>query len=85
MRRHEFLATLAGAAMAGPLPAGAQQSTQTKRVAALLGWTESDPEGQMRVTAFRQRLTELGWREGQNLQLDIRNSGSNADAASNQV
>src|SRR5947209_642283 len=33
---------------------------------------EDDPEGQSRVMSFRQKLQELGWTEGQNLQIDYR-------------
>jgi putative ABC transport system substrate-binding protein len=33
---------------------------------------EGDPEGQSRVTAFRQALGELGWSEGRNITVDYR-------------
>ena len=31
-----------------------------------------DPEGQARITAFRQGLQKLGWTEGQNVRIDVR-------------
>ncbi len=71
MRRREFIALLSGAAVAGPLPLGAQ-SQRVPRVALLIALAENDPEGQARVVAFRQSLEELGWTVGRNLQIDSR-------------
>ena len=34
-----------------------------RRVGALTPFAESDPENQARVTAFRERMRELGWME----------------------
>ena len=53
--------------------AGTMQTPQgTRRVGVLLGYTESDPEGQQRFVRFRERLAALGWIEGRNLTLDVR-------------
>jgi putative ABC transport system substrate-binding protein len=38
-----------------------------------------DREGQARIAAFRQGLQKLGWIEGQNVRLDIRWGGGDAD------
>jgi putative ABC transport system substrate-binding protein len=32
----------------------------------------SDPQGQAAMTAFRQALQQLGWRDGQNVTIDVR-------------
>jgi len=37
-----------------------------------MGIAENDPEGQARVTAFRQGLHDLKWQEGRNVRIDIR-------------
>jgi putative ABC transport system substrate-binding protein len=38
-----------------------------------------DPEAVARLTAFTQGLQQLGWTVGQNVQLDYRSTGGNAD------
>jgi putative ABC transport system substrate-binding protein len=43
-----------------------------RRVGALMGYVEADPEGQVRFQVFRQRLADLGWAEGRNLHVDVR-------------
>src|SRR5262245_23760255 len=70
--RRKFLATLGGAAAAWPLAARAQQGERMRRIGMLMNLRESDQEGQARVSAFVQRLKELGLTEGRNLRLDIR-------------
>ena len=37
-----------------------------------MAYSESDPEGQANVAAFRQGLQKLGWTEGRNLRIDTR-------------
>jgi len=68
VKRREFMALLGGAA-AWPLAAHAQQ---VRRVGMLMDTAEDNPEGQRRVTAFRQQLKQLGWVEGGNLRIDLR-------------
>src|SRR5574342_267760 len=55
-----------------PLAAGAQQTSQVRRIGVLMGLAESDPRAQARVAAFRQGLQTLGWAEGRNIRIDIR-------------
>ena len=43
-----------------------------RRIGALMGYPESDPEAQARVAAFRDGLQKLGWTEGRNIRMDIR-------------
>ena len=78
MRRREFI-TLVGSAAVVPLVAGAQQSESMRRVGVLMSTAADDREGQARIAAFRQGLQKLGWTEGQNVRLDIRWAGGNAD------
>jgi putative ABC transport system substrate-binding protein len=75
MRRRDFI-TLLGGAAAWPLVARAQQSERVRRVAFLHGLPEGDPEARARVTAFRQELETLGWKEGRNIEIVHRFSGA---------
>ena len=78
MRRREFI-TLIGSAAVVPLVAGAQPSESMRRVGVLMSAAADDREGQARIAAFRQGLQKLGWIEGQNVRLDIRWGGGDAD------
>ena len=80
MKRREFI-TLLGSAAAWPLAARAQQRERMPHVGLLAPFAESDRQGQARVTAFRQRMSQLGWAEGRNIQIDYRWSGGEADRA----
>jgi putative ABC transport system substrate-binding protein len=76
MKRRKFITLIGGAAAAPlthwPMVTHAQQQAQTKRIGVLMNFRESDPEGQARLTAFVQALTELGRIDGRNAHLDIR-------------
>jgi ABC-type uncharacterized transport system substrate-binding protein len=80
MRRRAFIA-LAGGAVAWPLATRAQQRERMRRVGVLMGYPEGDPQAQANVTALRQGLRDLGWVEGQNVQIDYRWAGGDADKA----
>src|SRR6516162_9971214 len=79
MRRREFIAILGGSAIAWPLAANAQQPPGRKRVGIVMGYVESDPNGQLQVAAFRRQLQSLGWVEGTNLALDFRFAADDGD------
>jgi putative tryptophan/tyrosine transport system substrate-binding protein len=69
MRRREFISLLGGAAAACPLAASAQQPGKLPTI----GFLGATPliESQ-RVTAFVQRLRELGWIEGRTIAIEYR-------------
>ena len=81
MRRRDFIKVIGGAAAAWPLAVLAQQPNRVRRLGVLIGFGESDPEGQSRLTAFHQELAVLGWTDGSNnLRIDYRRyAGANAD------
>ena len=43
-----------------------------RRIGVLMGYAESDSEGQAQIAAFRDGLQKLGWTEGRNTQIDTR-------------
>jgi ABC-type uncharacterized transport system substrate-binding protein len=69
MRRRDFV-TLLGGAAALPFSAQAQQSTKVATIG-FLGATSRSTQGQI-ASEFVQRLRELGWREGQNVVIEVR-------------
>ena len=71
MRRREFI-TLFGGAAAWPLAARAQQPDRVRRIGVLMGYAETDREGQAFVAAFREGLQKLGWAENRNMRIDYR-------------
>jgi hypothetical protein len=62
-KRREFI-TLLGGAAAWPLAARAQQE-RVRRIGVLVYLAADDREGQARLAAFTQALSQLGWSEGQ--------------------
>jgi putative tryptophan/tyrosine transport system substrate-binding protein len=71
MRRREFIAGI-GSAAAWSLAAPAQQPDRMRRIGVLMNLAADDPETLQRLAAFKQRLQELGWTEGRNVQFDYR-------------
>ena len=65
-----FITGVAGSA-AWPTVARAQQPEQMRRVGVLMNRAASDPDGQARVTAFKEGMQQLGWSDGRNVQIDI--------------
>ena len=78
MRRRAFITLLGGAAAAWPVAVRAQ-SDRVRRIGVLMAIAADDPEAQARLTAFVQGLQQLGWTVGQNVRVDYRWGGSNAD------
>jgi putative ABC transport system substrate-binding protein len=72
MRRREFITLIGGAAAAWPLTARAQQGERVRRIGVLMSVNESDPESKARIAAFHQGLTDLGWKDGQNVHIEYR-------------
>ena len=79
MKRREFITLLGGAAAAWPLAARAQQGDRMRRIGILMPYPKGDPELAVRLQAFREELTKLGWTDGVNVQLDERWTGDDMD------
>src|SRR6516162_1817693 len=72
MRRRDVITGIAGSAVAWPLAAHAQQGGAVRRVGVLMNNKPTDPVYQSYYTELTQTLQKLGWRDGQNLRLDVR-------------
>jgi len=71
MKRREVIALLGGAA-AWPLVVRAQQPNSVRRVGVLMSVAADHPDGQPRLTVFKQGLQQFGWIERRNLEMDVR-------------
>jgi putative tryptophan/tyrosine transport system substrate-binding protein len=81
MRRRDFIAGLGGV-VAWPLVSRAQQVQQPlRRIGVLSNLNEGDPEGRLRVAAFRHGLEQLGWIVGRNIQIDYRWASGDSERA----
>jgi putative ABC transport system substrate-binding protein len=56
-----------------------QASGPKRRVGLLMVWSEADKEGEARLKAFADKLQELGWANGKNLQIDVRWTSPSAE------
>jgi len=79
MKRREFLSFVSGAAVAWPLAVRAQEAARARKIGVLFAFLDSDPESQSRIAAFQQELESLGWREGQNIQIEYRWANGDAE------
>jgi len=73
MRRREFIALVGAATATWPVRPFAAASPQPdrKRVGVLMLYPDTDPQGQLRATAFRDGLEKLGWIVGRNIDVEI--------------
>ena len=79
MRRRHFIAGLGSATLGWPFAICAQQVDRVRRISVLMGYSESDREGQANIAAFRGGLQKLGWIEGRNIRVDTRWAAADAD------
>ena len=79
MRRRDFIKVIGSTMAAWPLAARAQQPDRVRRVGALWGLAEDDPEMKARVAEFRRGLEQLGWLENVNIRTDERFVAGRAD------
>jgi len=77
MKRRDFI-TLLGGAAAWPLAARAQ-ADRVRRVGVLYALDAGDAEAEARNRVLEQSLRALGWTVGQDLKIDYRMAGGDAD------
>jgi putative ABC transport system substrate-binding protein len=79
MRRREFITLIGSAAASWPLGTSAQQNNRIRHIGVVIGYAGTDVETQSRMAAFRQKLQELGWTEGRNIEIDFRTTGADPE------
>ena len=79
MRRRDFIAAIAGSAVAWPHVAHPQQGERMRRIGILMPFPPTNAEMQARVRAFREELRKHGWAAGINAQFDERWTSDNMD------
>ncbi len=70
MKRRDFIRAFSGAAIVWPLSSAYAEPVRLLGV--LLPWSEGDPAAVGYVKALREGLSVLGWREGENLKIELR-------------
>jgi putative ABC transport system substrate-binding protein len=71
MRRRDFVALVAGAALCSPPDLRAQPASRLRRIAVLMGASPSKL-GETHLATFLQRLEQLGWSKDQTALIEIR-------------
>jgi len=69
MRRRGFIKVIAGSAV-WPIVGHAQQNQRMRRIGVLMNLGADDNEGQARLIAFVQALSDLGWKNTNNVQIE---------------
>ena len=70
MRRRDFVKAIAAGATMWPHVGRAQQSRRMRRIGVLMNLAADDNEGQARLIAFVQALSDLGWKNTSNVQIE---------------
>jgi putative tryptophan/tyrosine transport system substrate-binding protein len=78
MRRRDFIAGIGGAA-AWPLAAWAQQPDHVRRIGILSAFVESDPQSASFNLEIFRALSQLGWENGHNVEIDQRFAAGDID------
>ena len=79
MRRRDFINFLSVATVAWSTSAHAQQVARTRQIAILIPFRDDEPQVTLRLSAFKERLHELGWIEGRNIRFDYRFTGQDPE------
>jgi putative ABC transport system substrate-binding protein len=75
VKRRDFITLFGGAFACWPVAANAQRPDRMRRIVALMGWSESNPQFRALQDVLIGELARLGWREGHNVQIDVRWTG----------
>ena len=79
MKRREFVTLIGGAAVSWPLAARAQQVEGVRRIGVLMNTSAKDTNAVANLADFTQALQQLGWTAGQNIRIESRWGGGNAE------
>jgi putative ABC transport system substrate-binding protein len=84
VRRRDFVLGVAGSAT-WSIAARGQQAERKRRVGILMPYAAGDVENEARVQAFKQKLADLGWAQGRNVEFDERWTTDNMDTVRSQA
>ena len=79
MRRREFIKLFSRCGGQVAARGARPQPERMRRIGVLMGYAESDRQGQANVAAFRMGLQKLGWTEGRNVAIEYRWAAAEAD------
>lgn len=79
MQRRQFVTLLGGAVAVSPLAARAKDAVRARRIGMLIGVGRDAPGAQLRYVAFLESLHQLGWTNGQNVQVEVRWSAGDVE------
>jgi len=79
MRRREFITLIGGATAVWPLAAHPQKPDRMSLIGVISWSSESDPEAQRLIAAFKKGLQEFGWIDGRNIEFDFRWSAADSE------
>jgi putative ABC transport system substrate-binding protein len=79
MNRREYITSAGGAVVLWHLSSRGLGAERVRRVGVLLGWSTGAPQAAPFLAEFKKALTELGWIEGRNIQVDYRWAATDAD------
>src|SRR6476659_903413 len=79
IRRREFIWLVGGVVITWPSAVAGQQGERMRRIGVVMGTVRDDPQTKPRIAAFVQRLEELGWTDGRNVQIEYRWGGGSSD------
>jgi putative tryptophan/tyrosine transport system substrate-binding protein len=77
-KRRKFISLFGTAVVAWPGASFAQSPERARRIGVVMAYAEDDPNGQIQIEAFRERLRTLGWVEGGNITIDVLYAKDNA-------
>jgi putative ABC transport system substrate-binding protein len=75
MRRRDFITNISATLVLPNLLSA--QPNRIRSIGVLSGFSENDPHGSSEIQALNTRLTELGWINGQNIQIHYRWANGN--------
>jgi putative tryptophan/tyrosine transport system substrate-binding protein len=81
MRRRDVLTGFAGAAVPVLLGSLAARAQQPRRIGVLMNGVATDEPYRSHMAAFVEQLRKLNWIDGQNIHIEYRSNGSDAELA----
>jgi putative tryptophan/tyrosine transport system substrate-binding protein len=78
MRRRDVIILL-GAATASPFATSADSAGRMRRIGVLTLWFASDPLATARAAALVEQLHKLGWKDGEDVEIDVRFAAGDVD------